>query len=102
MGDLFDVLHYATTPYMYTNDVCNTNGKVDGVLMWGKKHVTDRQMCWSRCWEDMEVCPGSGDSGRPLVIINDDVHTQVGVVSYGTASGKKPDVLTRVSIFCQW
>jgi len=98
-----DYVHYATTPFNYTNKECNTNGKFEGVEMWAGI-ITPQQMCWERCWEKYEICPGYGDSGGPLVIVDKvtNIYTQVGVVSYGSSNGKKPDVFARISKFCQW
>lgn len=102
-GKTQDYVHYATTPFKYTNKECNTNGKFEGVEMWAG-NITPQQMCWRRCWEKYEICPGNGDSGGPLVIIDKvtNIYTQVGVVSYGPKSGKNPDVFARVSNFCEW
>lgn len=98
-GGNVDYLHYATALYKYTNKDCNRKKK-NGIKMWNGA-ITSRQMCWSeRCWKELEVCPGAGDSGGPLVKIEGNIHTQVGLVSYGSNSGKKPDVLARVSKFC--
>ena len=64
--------------------------------------VTPQQMCWERCWEEYEICPGKGNSGGPLVIIDKvtTIYTQVGVVSFGSNSGKNTDIFARVSLFC--
>jgi len=102
-GKETDYVHYATTPFNYTNKECNTDGEFEGIKMWAGA-VTSREMCWERCWKENEICPGSGDSGGPLVIIDKErnIYTQVGVVSHGSVSGEYPDVLARVSKFCKW
>ena len=97
-----EFLHYATSPFKYTRSVCNSGGKAsDGVQMW-EDWLTPRQMCWSRCWTKNEVCHGTGDDGGPVVKIDGNIHTLVGVVSTGSSRGKKPDILASVSRLCEF
>merc|ERR1711862_250518 len=96
-----DYLHFAIEQYQYTNTDCNLKSK-NGVKMWNGA-VTARQLCWpERCLKKMEICAGLGDSGGPLVKIEGNIHVQVGVVSYGSENGEKPDIFARVSKFCDF
>lgn len=100
-GGYMDYLHFGIAPYKYTNKSCNRKRK-NGVTMWNGA-VTKRQLCWSEtCLDKWGICPGKGDSGGPLVKIVGNVHTQVGIVSYGTDKGERPDIFVRTSSLCSW
>lgn len=100
-GGYVDYLHFGIAPYKYTNKNCNRKRK-NGVKMWNGA-ITRRQLCWSEtCIDKWGICAGSGDSGGPLVKIAGNTHTQVGITSYGSSAGDRPDVYTRTSRLCSW
>lgn len=101
-GTEIDDLAYGTTPYVYMNQECGSGKKLKKNV-WGWNYKIDNwQICMDGCVKKWDVCPGYGDSGGPVISIGANSDTQVGIVSYGDFDGEKPDVLARVSWYCDF
>ncbi|KYN09653.1 Venom protease [Trachymyrmex cornetzi] len=91
-----------------------TNSKASTRLQYAALPIIKNTVCrqfWVQVTEK-EICtaPGlgrdacQGDSGGPLVIVENGMHTQIGIVSYGDADcpSNQPGVFTRVSSYISW
>ena len=94
-----DFLMEVSLPY-HTNEVCNTAEVYDG-------DITNTMLCAGPLSGGQGIC--HGDVGGPIVRINGNVHTLVGVTSWGghvgdpnCAMANGPSVYTRVSSLMTW
>ncbi|KZS14417.1 Chymotrypsin-like protein [Daphnia magna] len=76
-------------------------GDILHVSGWGRS--SDCNGCRNLTYPARSRC--SGDSGGPLSFINEGVHNQVGIVSFGPAAGCEiglPAAFSRVSFYAKW
>jgi hypothetical protein len=92
-SDVASILRDVKVPAI-TNAECKNN--------YGSSSVTPKMLCAGYPKGGKDSC--QGDSGGPLVKINGNVHTQVGIVSWGAgcALAGKPGVYSRVSEEISW
>lgn len=94
-GDISDVLLEVDLPFV-NNEECNAQPGYDGL-------VTDDMLC-TGLLEEGGAGDCQGDSGGPLVKIEGNVHTLVGLVSwgFGCALANAPNVYASVSYQADW
>lgn len=80
---------------LVSNEVCNQPESYDGTII-------DSQICAGFAEGGKDAC--YGDSGGPLMVIEDGQYKQVGIVSYGAGCAKpnKYNVYTHVTLFRTW
>ncbi|XP_044730987.1 trypsin-1-like [Chrysoperla carnea] len=93
-GDLAVKLNEVTVPIM-SNKECRKTG-------YGEKRITENMLCAGFPEGEKDAC--QGDSGGPLHVVNNTIHSVVGIVSWGEGCAQKnyPGVYTRVNRFITW
>jgi len=90
-GPVVKIVRDVTLPYI-TNAECQ--------WVYGDT-ITSKMLCAG--WIDTGKDSCQGDSGGPLVSIDsNNIHTQVGIVSFGAECGAYPGVYARVSAEVEW